>query len=116
MWYCGIRLGAVVSAEDRTTEWANWNSRVHSQHTDNKIVWHMGIWTLGMVRMGWQLDLGITEVFSSFISSSCLGQKFITLLILHPKRLFGILIIFFLPATQSWLDQEIFCLAYLHTD
>jgi len=24
--------------------------------------------------------------------------------------------VFFLPVTQSWLDQEIFCLAYLHTD
>lgn len=23
---------------------------------------------------------------------------------------------FFLPVTQSWLDQEIFCLAYPHTD
>lgn len=24
--------------------------------------------------------------------------------------------VFFLPVTQSWLDREIFCLAYLHTD
>lgn len=31
---------------------------------------------------------------------------------ISPQDIGGI----FLPATQSWLDQEIFCLAYLHTD
>jgi len=85
---------------------ANWDFRVYSYiHTDNKIMlmWHMGRWTLGMVGMCWQLDLGIIEVFSSLNGSMCLGHKFITMLILHSKTLFGILIYIFF----SYLQLEV---------